>query len=241
MKIKTYIKYQVADSRNSISIYYLIIFTVLVLAFLSKALNFGGIQVNGLELSTAIFMFVGGIATFKDGFKFGLVNGLTRKTIFTGLVLAVFPIAAIMAFVDSIIRVVGSLISGYESIFSSMYLSRYTGNSLLSYLEGFLWMVFLYALINLLGMLISMIYYRSNKRLKQLISFGVPLLFLISIPILDKSVPGGVINRIYKAFAIFFGKYNTSNPLLFVFWSSIAIIVIALFQYLLIRKATVKK
>jgi quinol-cytochrome oxidoreductase complex cytochrome b subunit len=132
----------------------------------------------------------------------------------------------------------------YSTIFQLIYGHRYISYSSIipSYFEELLWSSFLYISVLVLGFLIATLYYRLSKVLKYVVSIGVPVFFLMILPILDTTLAEGNIYKTIITFMLFiFGKTtNGFNPY-YTIISSLAIsIILFVISYLLLRRATIK-
>lgn len=247
MNIKTAVKYQIHGFKKPLLIYYFIIYVVFILAAVSaNSANRRGafVSLGGIEVSSMIFIFISGLNSFRETFKMFLQNGLSRKTLFISFAYSIISISAIMAFIDSINGVLARIFSIYQSAFIQFYWMRYSesSNRVLKFIEGFLWYIFTYAMLAMIGYFITVLYYRMNKALKLLVSIGVPFLFLIIIPMIDSNVTGGVISKgITNFFSFAWGYKNGFNPYFSMVTCTIIFALFGGLSYLLIRKAVVKE
>ena len=67
------------------------------------------VRVNGLELSALISLFVMGITLFSAGLRFGLINGVSRRTVFTGFLLSSLVTGGIVAVFSTLMMLVDTL------------------------------------------------------------------------------------------------------------------------------------
>jgi hypothetical protein len=241
MNLKSSIKYQLMDAKKSLIIYYSIVYIILIaFIFLSPLSNS---SLGGVETASMIFLFIAGLNSFRETFQMFLQNSLSRRTLFKSYVLSIVPITILMAFIDSINGIIASSLARYESAYVQSYGQRYLGNStdIQLIIEGFLWYIFAYAFIAMLGYFITILYYRMNKALKLLVSIGVPALFVIVLPIIDTNFTGGAISRaIGKFFMFAWGYSNGFNPYFSMVTCTIFFILFGGLSYLLMKKAIIK-
>ena len=89
------------------------------------------------------------------------------------------------------------------------------------------------------GYFISLAYYRMSKRMRTLVSVGVPAIFVVLLPVLDILTGGWLMTKLLSGLVQVLGL-NTVNP-----WCAVAsfAVLAAAFGTLswpLIRRATVK-
>ena len=89
------------------TIIYYSIFICIIIALI--AISSGIITISGVEISTAIFLFVCGLNSFKSNFYFAKSNGISRKTFIKGLLISSVPIALVMSIIDIIINRVNNI------------------------------------------------------------------------------------------------------------------------------------
>lgn len=230
-------------------IFYIVIYALILFVGMQRMIlyhNDARVTSSGIEISTAVFIFVVGLNSFKSTFHLFLANGVSRKTMFKSYILAIVPLAAFMAFVDIINNVVLSSVDNYQSMFYQMYNLHYGpvlnfGAQMRVALDGFVWMTFLYIALALLGFFITAIYYRMGKSLKLIVSIGVPVFFVMLLPYMDTYLFDG---KVFDALGYFFSKawgfLDGYNPYVSVLSSFITAVVFGALSFLAIRRATVK-
>lgn len=244
MNLKTGVKYQLWEAKRSLIIFYGIIYVIYIFsitaarAFSSVTVTFGGI-----ELSSIIFLFVLGLNLFSESFRMFLQNGLSRRTLFFSLVLSILPISAFMATVDSINGLVANLLVNYDGIYLQMYGLRYgTGIGLQQTIEGLFWYTTAYAMVAMLGLLITTLYYRLNKMGKLLISIGLPVTFVVILPLIDRTFTRGAIFKgIFNFLTFAWGFQNGFNPYYSMITSTLFFALFGCLTYLLMRRAVVRQ
>ena len=85
MNTATSFRLQLKECRSALMIYYIIILLIFAIASIGMS---SGNSTSGLEASTAWFLFVYGMNTFRANFLFHLQFGSTRKTLFKGWLLS---------------------------------------------------------------------------------------------------------------------------------------------------------
>lgn len=225
-------KYQIHDFKKPIMIFYFIILLVSFTAIFAASKYPGEVSLGGLEIASAIFIFVSGLNCFKSNFKFMLANNVSRKRFYLGNIIALVSIAAFMALLDAILNNAFRLIFPYKSVVLQLYKNN-------SFFAGFLWSFSLNTLFVCLGWFITMLYYRCGKVMKIIISIA-PIPLIVLFQYIDK-ISGGLIGR---AIADFLHKtmgfaYN-NNVYICVLSFLVGAVVITAISFLLIRNAIAK-
>lgn len=251
MKIKSVLKYSVANMIKAIGAFYVIFISVCVLLIFLANSSGGIVSSSGIELASAIFIFVAGLNSFKENFYFMKSNNVSRKDFLYGTILSMIPIAFVMSFIDVIInRVYNLLISSptnYDIIYGSVRtLGLATGvskeiwvqsNSIETLLNTFLFQGVVYAFAFALGFVITILYYKSNKLTKVIISV-VPVAFIILSNLIIEIYPS-FFNGVIKFIQFIFG-WNTLNPYAGILTFIILYIFLVIISRLLTRKAVLK-
>lgn len=250
MNILASYRYQMADHKKSILIFYLVIVALICVASVSSVFTFhgefngSGITVSGGEFATLVFLFVVGLCTFKETFLFSIQNGSSRKTVFAAKLLTMVSVAAIMSLVDTVLYLIQNALQGITHMSIHAYRGyelffAFTGtqqeNPVLLQIKSF-FLEFLIALaVMAAGYLITILFYRLNKAGKIAVSVGVPMLFMFGFPLLD-SVTAGAFTRFFAKVSV----YAFGTPL-HMFISCLIIFAVASgLAFLLMRKAVVR-
>lgn len=160
-----------------------------------------------------------------------------------------FTLAAFMALVDNALDYITSLFFTGESMYIQLYGNRYIAfptqatfaQNLQIWGEGLLWSIFLYAIMAMLGYCITLIYYRSNKILKYVVSVTPALLLFVLVPALDRLTNGSLITKLARFMTTIMGFEKTINPYIAMLSFIIGFGILALFSFLLIRRAVIKQ
>lgn len=251
MNLNASIKYQLFESKKSITIFYLVIFAVILFTMTSHVLFPDVIvlsgNMNGFELTTIIFLFIAGMNFFRETFRMSVQNSVSRKSMFISRLITTGIIGAGMALVDRILVSLGKLIQPENPSFAitSLHEVLYQRNDsgFRNMIEGLLFAVVLYITAWLIGYFITVAYYRMTKGFKITVSIGVPVSLFIILPLLDDTVFNHEIIRFIEKLIFFmFGFSNDGAPRPYVGILSL-ILISAVFSglvWLVIRKAAVK-
>ncbi|MGI6161397.1 MAG: hypothetical protein ACOYJD_05135 [Christensenellales bacterium] len=241
MRIASAIKYQLWSVKNSLIIYYAIMYALFILAIVNlRAAQQANMVVSmgGFEGASIIFIFVMGLNLFKESFNMLMQNGIDRKRIFASSIVVLLIVAAFMALLDLInSNIVGGMIS-YTTFFSQIYSSSVMK---IGYIGELLWSMVFYAGFAVIGLFIASLYYRMSKGMKILVSVGVPALMFIGLPLFDGRVFGGKLFAAIGRFVNFiFGFAHGGNPYIYVMCGTAFLIIAAALVWLVIRRAQVK-
>lgn len=239
-------KYQVLSSIKPIIVFYIIV--ILVMNFFvvtSVSSSDQTIRTSGLDFASFIFLFVCGLNAFKETFYLTQANNISRKTFFKGLILGVFPITIAMAIIDIIINRVQNIFAKCPTTFDMIYgalrniefFSEWTqSNDFLTLFGTLIWQFSTYSFIYILGILISLSYYRSNKIVKILISF-IPIFIFIFFISANSTFNGGI--NIEEVISVTFG-IQSQNPYIAFLTLSILMVIFSTSIYLLTKRAVTK-
>lgn len=230
------------------TIIYYFIFVCVIIALI--AISSGIITISGVEISTAIFLFVCGLNSFKSNFHFAKSNGISRKTFIKGLLISSVPIALVMSIIDIIINRInnifiknptlydisyGELVGHIGSVYEDNWIQS---NSLVTIFNTILFQFSLCLLAYVIGIVINMIYYRANKYVKVLVS-AIPVALIILKGNLSMRNPSLTL-RINEFTDYIFG-FNPSNVFACIKTFLVFTVVLSAIAFLLIRKATIKE
>jgi hypothetical protein len=256
MKIKPVLKYYWRDYRNVLLIMYLVVyaFAIMLLVGTSKVANS---SCGGLEFISIITVFVLGLSSFKQYFKLCSANGISRKTLLCSIITAFGIITVVMSLIDTLNTLLFSQFANYQSMFRQNYYpirihtmfdanveDLYSGfhYTFPMLLQQFLWLIFAYFWIAMVGLFITALYYRMNKGLKIAVSVSVPVLWLFVLPSLDKYLWGNQLSHTIQTFFNFvWGYSNGYNPFIGMASMFVFAAVNAAFAWLLVRRASVKE
>lgn len=253
MKVKSIVKYNLSSLKNSILIFYFIFISVCILLTMLSYKSNGTISSSGIELSSAIFIFVVGLNFFKENFYFIKANNLSRRSYFYGTILSMIPISIGMSLIDIILNRIYNIFVNCPTNYDMMYtnyinISNYANNgwvqsnSLGTLFNTFLFQTSVYLLVFLLGFVITMIYYKCNKLMKTIISI-IPILLIIMfdmgfyiIALRFPYLTGKIAEGLFYILGIL-----PRNVYMTISTFSIISVVLAIVSYLLIRKMTIKE
>lgn len=254
LKLKAPIKYQLHSFRHVFVIMYFCVYLFMLLIAVSRRFSVETGSSSGLEGISAITIFVTGLNSFKDTFKFFSANGISRKTMLRSTVASLGILSAAFAFMDTVNSVLLSHIAVLRPLFLEIYGPRFghTANWDAAYaglsftpkilVENFIWIAFLYFLFSMAGLFITTLYYRMNRVQKIVVSIAVPMVVLNGIPFFDTFVSQGrflaFLQSTGNAAMGITGGYNPYIGILSLFLSAA---VLTFLTYLLARRATVKK
>lgn len=238
-------KYMMHWTLGRVVVFYAIFVLIIGLLF-GVSFSIGeDVNSSGNEFSSIIFLFVVGLNSFKENFKMLQANNVSRKTFVRGLIIGVFPITFGMALVDLLINRICNIFAKCPTIFDMIYGSFRQSranwiqvNDIQTLFGTTFWNFALYSIVFILGILVSLCYYRSNKTLKVIISIVPAIILGFVINVSQKPIGSSNIS-IGKFFASAFGLQN-QNPYMAVLSFAVLGTLFSMSIYLLTRKAVLK-
>ncbi|AVQ39740.1 hypothetical protein C7M56_14030 [Clostridium botulinum] len=239
--------YQLETSIKSILVYYSILIGILLLVLIQKKFMYpySNIQSNGIEMATAIFIFIMALNSFKSSFYFSQGNNVSRNSFILGTIKSGVIISAALALIDIIINRIYNLFIICPTNFDMIYRNSSYGvnsswqvilkHSVVNSLETYLWNLAVYIFLFMLGLLITIVYFRLNK-LGQVVVSIIPVLLIVIVSNFYIYIPTEVWSFIGNAFGA-----NTKNPYMAILTFIILSILEIAVQYLLIKKAVADK
>lgn len=245
MKVLRTAKYHIYDNLKPIKIYYMVVVLIDILLILLSRNENGSVRTSGTEFATVVFLFVAGLNSFRSSFKFAQANCVSRKTFFKGLFISVFPITAAMSVIDLIINRIFNIFIESPTLFEMTYgsyydvlagnVSRWTQDNSFSTLAATaIWQFAMYTMAFWIGIFVTLVYYRSNKIMKIIVSVS-PFALLILFGNIVRHLPYDAIIAVGNFFVKAF-----KTP----YMSSLAFLITAMvltgFSFLLTRRAIAK-
>lgn len=180
MKLKQSFRYQLADYKAGILVYYCAMLGLLALFLVSTVVDTGVTVVfSGLSGFSCIFLFICGLCSLHDNLPMHLQHGVSRRTMFQARLLVTAVVSAFMAAVDTLLSVLLNLLSTpfyggslFQQLYGRTYYFGAVGNVLMSLVFAFV----LFLLASSLGYFIITLFYRLTKPLR--IALGIALAFL---------------------------------------------------------------
>jgi hypothetical protein len=249
MQAKKIAKYNISSMKKSMVIFYSIFISFCILLIILSKSSEGDVSSSGVEISSAIFIFIAGLNIFKENFYFAKSNNLSRKSYFLGTILSMLPVVGIMSIIDIVINRIYNLFincpTNYDMIFTdlrfaglSTNLSWVQSNNIKTLFNTFLFQASVYLMLFVLGFVINMIYYKCNKLMKTVVSI-FPVMLIILFNIIAFNFPN-VVQRVFKFLDYIFG-INSMNPYAAITTFIILFIALAAIAYSLIRKMIIKE
>lgn len=241
MRLKSVVKYNLSEMKNSILIFYGIIAAIIVLSCFLTTVMSVNVSGGGMELASAIFLFVCGLNSFKQNYLFLSTNGITRKTQFYGFFISSSTVAVLMGAIDTIYANTLYELMDNNTLFNILFEGFVKEASRpLTIIMGFVCNVVLYLSVMTLGYFITTLYYRMSKALKIIVSVGVPAWFLIILPLLieSSSKMSKWIDEITNSLKFL---YNGNNPAIGALFLLALTAILGGLSFLLVRRAPVKQ
>jgi hypothetical protein len=234
-KILKSFKYIITESVKPIAIYYVVIALVIIfwavmpVLFPESNVNFGG-----LKASTVIFLFVVGLNAFKSSYLFLQANGITRRHYYAAGALSLVTISVAMTIFDSIVDgTLGLFITMEHGLWKLLY----PGSGLV---DSFLWALAINLLAVFIGWFITMVFYRSSKTIKLVISLS-PAILSVLLPIVNRLFGGGIMDALKRFFLMALGLSGTPNASVGALSMVMMAVAAAGLAFLLVRRAPIKE
>jgi hypothetical protein len=243
-------RYQLRDQRTALTIFYIVMVAIMVLTMVVGALESSSVLVvSGMEVSTLIFLFVCGLNSFKEAFYLGLQNGVSRKQFFLQTAMAFGLLALLCAAADSLLYGVSGWISEknagfYRSyqLLGVFYPDYYAQVSPVQRVaQNLLLCVFANAAALTLGQTITLAYYRMNKAGKLWVSIGLPVFFMILLPIADAVLFRLAVSQWMEKVAGDLFTFLGRTPVLGMLAAFVTAAVCSGLSFMMIRRAQIKK
>ncbi len=252
MFIKPILRYQAREYSRPFISFFLVYSFIIGLIVLSQRLSpqDSSGNVNFVEVGSVILVFVCGIVSFRESFKFLSQNGITRKQFFVARLCSMALLSVVTSLFDLGLVAIGRIIlpSAEDISLSKVFDTAYTpfwngGNTLIRSAVYFLLLILGHMLFLALGFVIGIAYYRMNRIVKIIVSIGVPLLLFYGLPILDFVFLNGVIfrtlgNILIAAFGFSLPVPNPFIAILSLFGSTIVFFGLA---WAMVRRVPVKE
>jgi len=171
MNIKTMIKYQLnKDVKKPLAAFYGIIFIVLTIMKISSVIG----SVSIMEYLSMGFLFVLGLNSFKNNFKFYQANAVSRKEQHMGFIILVLIVSLVMAIIDNSY---GFIFSAHDSVFYNLF-APYHYNGISLYCLSVLWSFCMHVMFFTIGYFITLFYYTVRKTTKIVGSIGLSIIVI---------------------------------------------------------------
>ncbi len=242
MKIKQMLRWNWQNSWLSLLVVYGVMMAVCVLTVILVAIaSFSDIHINGVTISSTVMLFVVGIVLFSQSLRFGLANGVSRRSVFWGFGLFMLAFAVIVSVADVLLSgLFGLVLVPTDELLPYIY-QQYTAEKggVLSFVALTVCSITLKLLTGLFGYFIGGAYYRMNKPVKLLVSIGVPVTLFILLPIGFGLLPSGIQNTLWRALLSAL-KFLVSSPYALAAVLAAAAVLFYFFSWLFIRRAPAK-
>ena len=235
--------------KSAILYYSMFIFIFLVLCIINYTSGLQG-TMSGIEFVTIIFLFISGLNSFKSNFYFAKSNGISRKTFIKGLLISSLPIALVVSILDITINRInnifiknptlydmtyGSLLGNMANVFNDSWVQS---NSFATIINTFLFQFSFCLLAYVVGIVINMIYYRSNKYVKVLVSVAPVMLIIFNTTL---SIRNPRLAMKLNEFIDYIFGFDPLNVFACITTFLIITVILSGIAFLLIRKAVIKE
>lgn len=198
MRKKVSILYQINELKNSIITLYVIVICIMALTIIlpwgkfDPSFDYYNSKFNGLEIITAIFLFIKGTHFFKNDFKMLMQNSVSRKSIFISKCYVIFIVGFAMSIIGNLILVIGNMIPNKNSIniFQGIYdmlfhqrVMQYSDFRI--FFESLLFSFVFYLFFYCFGYLFIVIKNQMSRKLKIILITAISSFFIIILPFIN--------------------------------------------------------
>lgn len=241
-------KYQMADGKKAVIVYYAVVALLFTLATVLMWI-FGsphsGIHTSlgGVDMITTLFLFVLGLNSFKENFGMLLQNGITRRSIFAGRLAAAATLGALLTVVDLALLAVFSLLGNLSSRFTtgSMFRLSYSVDGAAGIILEALFIFALHLAAMMAGYCVSLMFYRLNRPGKVLVGAGAPVLFFIVLPVADAFLFDGRVEAAMDRFQDWSMGLSANAPWMAILFFLLYAAVASGLGWLLLRRAVFRR
>lgn len=230
------IKYQIAEHKKPVLMYYAITIGFICLIYLITVLLTevsGPINFADFGMITAIFAFVIACVSFRDTFGMMLQNGISRRTFFVARLTSTALLAAVLTAVDHLVELLFVGVAFLQGYPSQLPGALALGSELLSF-----FCVQLACLA--VGYTFSVLFYRVGRGVKIAVGVALPVLFITAITLVSiaYSEPLETLPPLYR-FIRSVMDFCTAGPLNTMLVMVGTFLVFSGVSWLMIRRATV--
>ncbi len=189
-------------------------------------------NIKGFGISTNVLLLIIGLNAFKSNFMFTQANNIPRKKFYMAFILSTLTLSAILAVFETLTNNILPYFIPTIGLMDEIY---HTTNII----ADFLWSFSIFCLSLSIGWLIALIYYRSSKPIKIIVSFA-PVFVILLFVMFNQYTNGLVFNRVGQVGRFIF-SLDTLNPFLAAIHLFFLMILVFLLSYPLIAKAIIKE
>lgn len=242
MRVKELFKWHTLTLYKSLFIFYGIMGLLYAFINIMIALNFGEATISTSSSSLA-YLFVIGIITFSETFKFGVGHGISRKTMLVTTLATSAALSVATMLLDMIFNLIASLLTqnnalDFVDIFSiyDSHTFSFAGENLITALALMLFVNFAVAIS---GYFIGALNHRMSKVVRLFVYIGVPVLLIGVLPATYALIPKAFQNML-KTCISNIASFAIASPYNLLLMVAIAIAVLFGASVLLVRRAPFK-
>ncbi|MEA5038868.1 MAG: hypothetical protein VB086_03425 [Clostridiaceae bacterium] len=245
MNLKPAFRYQFRDYLKGTGVFFLVMVVIFAASVIGARYSHGNVSFFGISMATAICLFILGIATPRSNLRLCVQFGVSRRTAFISLLLAVLADIVILSLAGELLLYVGQSVGASigNLSFRDLYQMLYLGThpmflSISQHIMSVLLNSSLTLLLFVFGMFFTFLFWRLNKIWTIIVAVAIPLLINVIPAILYKlgsSFPA--IGQFFRALQSVFTSSVWNLMALFLLLS----VILAGIDWLLIRLANIKE
>jgi len=191
--------------RAGVAILFSILLGICLLQVILKLCRLEDIRIiSGCELAFGITFFVFGIVCFGETLRFGLVMGVSRRSVFWSMTALVGMMGLLTTAMEELLYWLSRAAKIETSVFDLLFSGYQAGPGLRTLMRtAFTFTEVICALA--VGYFIGAVFYRLGQRGRVLWAVGLPVGMCVLIPLAVEVLPAGVQKALYEAIVSFFG------------------------------------
>ena len=201
--------------------------------------------ISYFEFAATIMVFVLGICCIREDARVFIQHGIGRTTTFTTEVLTALAAAVLLTIAGEVVIGITQNLLYHTSpievpLMYQLYTNQYGLAAFSDYLLSAALMIPTYLAVYLLGMLISLIFYRLPKPWKIVVAIGVPVLCFIVIPVIGSYSSGDWLISAIVTPLYYLIKFCAAGLLNCIITALALVLIFGLCSWLLFRRAPIK-
>lgn len=223
-KLRASVLYQMTDFLKGLIVFYASIYAVVLVSILLSTSFTGDADgsVNGLEISSIIFLTIMSALTFMEKFKLFIQNGMTRNMIYKSYILQILAASFLMAFIDTITTNILQKVFRYQYLFEMLYDND--NNIIIS----FIWLFALYFMLTVFVFVVILFQNKVGNKIFLICSIVLGAILLILLPVINYITEGVMLQNIIRLLSKFMGYTDGGIQYLYPFCTFAAVAAVSM-------------
>lgn len=205
MKWKQMTKWCWLESRFTMLILFLILIALYSIQTVSRSFYGTGVNITGSDVAIFITLFVVGIVLFAETLRFGLMQGVSRRSVFLGLAANGVILGILAALGNAAVLLIGGIKASpggnAGSVFGEWYdayIARVPAAA--AWFAQFVWLLFGVVLFFAVGLFVGGVFYRLGRVGRACWAAGLPIGLFVVLPLLFSYLPAPALQAIIKGY-----------------------------------------